>query len=75
MDTTWTPSEDDTISRAIADGNNRSPMRIRADLAEQHLLNLRAALRDMREQTGRQPERARPERTERKGWLSFRRAG
>ena len=75
MDTTWTPSEDAAISRAIANGNNLAAMRMRADLAEQHLLDLRAALREMREQTGPQPERALPERTERKGWLSFRRAG
>jgi hypothetical protein len=75
MDTTLTLSEDDAISRAIADGNNRAAMRMRADLAEQRLLNLRAVLRDMREQTGWQPEHALPERTERKGWLSFRRAG
>jgi len=78
-----TPDEDarsrdvseDTINRMIANGNTIAAMRLRADLAEQQWLNLRAALRDMREQTDLQPERVLLERGERKRWLSFRRAG
>ena len=65
----------DTINKAIASGT-LAAVRMRADLAERRLADLREALRDMREQ--RDKWRAVAERlqwAERKRWWSFRRAG
>ena len=66
---------EETINKAIASGT-LAAVRMRADLAEQRLADLREALRDMREQ--RDKWRAVAERlqwAERKRWWSFRRAG